>query len=118
MTLAGKYYIIRMNIYVFHYILQYSAAELPLDNPDCRVAAEKFREYIECTYTGILGAPEENHDGRKVLHNFDKKGLAIIEVYALNYLLSGDSRSGYEAVYAIFNYIDTLDIQWISSDHL
>ena len=93
------------------------AIRAALDNPDCRVAAEQFREYVECPYTGILGTPEENHDGRKGLHNFDKKGLAIIEAKALHYLLSGDSRYGYEALYALYNYIDTLDIQWIASDH-
>nr|MBQ4319616.1 hypothetical protein [Clostridia bacterium] len=92
------------------------AIRAAFDDPHCAKAVETFNSYLASDYDGILGAPEQDYLGRKGLHNFDPEGVAKIEAKALNYLLTGDERWGYEAIYILLNFIDTLDIQYIASD--
>jgi len=92
------------------------AIRAALDNPDCARLAEAFRSLADSECDGILGSPEPDFNGRKGLHNFDPRVLAQIEAKALNYLLTGDENYGCSALLGIFNFIDTLDIQWIASD--
>lgn len=92
------------------------AIRAAMENLEYKGAVSTFRSYVDQEYTGILSAPVKDFQGRKGLHNHDKPGLAVIEAKALNYLLTGDEFYGYEAILAMLNYIDTLDIQYINSD--
>jgi len=92
------------------------AIRAALENPAYKVAADQFRAYVEAPCDGILGAAEEKFLNRGGVHNFDHRILAQIEAKALNYLLTGEAEFGYEALLAMLNFLDTLDIQWISSD--
>ena len=89
---------------------------LALDNPEYTVAADAFRTYINEEYDGVLGEPQKDFLNRKGFHNFYPRGLAIIEAKAMNYLLTGEEKYGYEAIYALFNFIDTMNIPYIASD--
>ena len=55
---------------------------------------------------GDLGPAENREDG---YHNFDQKVLADITALALDYQLSGNTLSGYRAIYAAKNYLKTMD---------
>ncbi len=92
------------------------AIKAAMENPEYKTAAAKFKTYVETDYNGILPPPSKDFQGRKGLHNCDKQGLAIIEAKALNYLLTGEEIYGWQAISALLNYIDTLDIQYINSD--
>jgi len=92
------------------------AIRAAMENPEYKNAVSIFKSQAEQEYTGILGEPMKDFQGRKGLHNHDKRGLSIIEAKALNYLLTDDAVYGYEAILAMLNFLDTLDIQWINSD--
>lgn len=77
---------------------------------------KEFWKLADTEYTGILPAAKEYKTGRIGYHNMDEEGLAIIEAKAFAYLLTGDELYAYEAVYAMKNYLTTIDIRWIHSD--
>jgi len=87
-----------------------------LVNPLNKAIAEQFQAYVDSDCDGVLGAPEEKFLNRNGVHNYDHRVLAAIEAKALNYLLTRDTRYGYQAIYAMLNFLRTLDIQWIASD--
>ncbi len=84
--------------------------------PQNKAIADQFRAYADADCDGVLGAPEEKFLNRAGLHNFDHRVLATIEAKALNFLLTRDARYGYQALYAMLNFLRTLDIQWIACD--
>ena len=78
---------------------------------------------------GILVDPAVDYNGRKGLHNFNASVLAAIEAKAFMFrimyeqdLEEGTYEAyrrdlyGYEAIVAIKNFLETLDIQYIASD--
>ena len=78
---------------------------------------------------GVLGEPTLNYNGRKGLHNFNSGVLATIEAKAFMFriLYEQDLEEGsydayrrdvygYEAIVAIKNFLETLHIEYISSD--
>ena len=78
---------------------------------------------------GVLGTPAADFGGRKGLHNFDYSVLATLEAKALMYRVlyeqdlaegSYDAYSrdiyGYGAIVGIKNFLETLRIEYISSD--
>ncbi len=76
-------------------------------------AYKLFTEYLNEDITGILPAAKKVADG---YHNFDMDILAKIQANALGYVVYGDQLCGYRAIYAIKNYLLTLDIDGIVSD--
>ena len=50
------------------------------------------------------------------IHNFDANYLEIIQAKALGYLLYDNEYYGYQAIYYMKNYLDSLDIVQIGSD--
>ena len=68
----------------------------------------------------ILPAPKYQGTNDTVdadeVHNFNEGYLEIIQVKALAYLLTEDPYYGYQAIYYIKNYIESLDIVQIPSD--
>ncbi len=75
-----------------------------------------WKERLAADVTGILPAPVEHNDGRNGMHNYDGYVLEDIAVKALGYLVYENDLYGYEAIYAMKNYLLTLDIQKIHSD--
>ncbi len=78
--------------------------------------SKSFWELADSNFTGKLPAAKEVTSGREGFHNVDEVGLMKIEAKALAYLLTGNELYGYEAIYAIKNYLTTLDLQHIYSD--
>ncbi len=50
------------------------------------------------------------------VHNFDLQILTAIQAKAFAYLITEDEYYAYEAVYAMKNYLKTLDVHYITSD--
>ncbi len=77
-------------------------AELSVD--ESAYGSQEYRSLVEMKFTGILPAvPEDSL-------NYDARGLGAIEAKAMEYLLTGNQLYGYEAIYAIKNFILTLYI--------
>ncbi len=98
-----------------------TAAMLPdiiayMEENEATYTVKEFWKLVNTEYTGILPPAQEYTSGRKGFHNMDEAGLAVIEAKAFAYLLTGDEYYAYEAVYAMKNYLVTIDIQWIFSD--
>lgn len=74
---------------------------------------ERFKEYLATDISGVLGEPALNNRG---FHNWDGQTLAAIQAHALAYAVYGDEFYGYSAIYAIKNYLLTLDVDYIKSD--
>ena len=68
----------------------------------------------------ILPEPENKGTNATVdadnIHNYNDTYLGVIQAKALYYLLYGDEIYGYQAIYYMKNYIDSLDIVQIASD--
>lgn len=86
-----------------------------LESTENQTAINTFVKQYKTEYSGILPEPTRRTD-RVGFHNLDYQGLQIIQAKALAYVLYGDERYGYEAIYAIMNYIRTLYVDSINSD--
>ena len=68
----------------------------------------------------ILPEPENKGTNATVdadnIHNYNDTYLGVIQAKALYYLLYGEEIYGYQAIYYMKNYIDSLDIVQIASD--
>ncbi len=75
---------------------------------------DQFMQYIEEDLTGIL--PEPKQQGTRGVYNWDGTVLSRIQANALAYAVYGEENYGYKAIYAIKNFLLTLDIVGITSD--
>ena len=76
-------------------------------------AVKKFKEYLSMDIDGKLGEAYKQWRG---WINLDLKQLSAIQAQALAYAVWGDEYYGYSAIYAMKNYLLTLDIDYIFSD--
>ena len=74
---------------------------------------ERFKEYLATDVTGVLGEPALDRRG---FHNWRGDILATIQAHALAYAVYGEEYYGYSAIYAMKNYLLTLDVDYIKSD--
>lgn len=89
-----------------------------------------FKEYLAEDFDGILPpAPEYDavnnekdaylallaHRGKSA-HNYDDKPIELCAVKALGYKLYGDENYGYHAIYALKNYLSTMDFKSLPFD--
>ena len=74
---------------------------------------KKFKELLDTEIDGVLGEMSLNSRG---FHNWDGSLLASIQAHALAYAVWGDEYFGYSAIYALKNYLLTLDVDYIKSD--
>ena len=74
-----------------------------------------FFKLLEEDYLGVL-APAPAYVSGQNTHNYNTDGLERIMVKALAYQLYGDPYYGYQAIYAMKNYLDTLELIYISGD--
>ena len=72
-----------------------------------------FLEYVADPTDGILPAASSQTNG---YHNYDEEVLYRIQTLAFHYQLTGDMLSGYRAIYALKNYLKTIDIRSMSGD--
>ena len=101
-------------------------AALEEDTPTNRL----FKEYLAEDFDGIL-PPAPDYDTvnnekdeylallahrRKSAHNYENKPIELCAVKALGYKLYGDENYGYHAVYALKNYLYTLDAKSLPFD--
>ena len=77
-----------------------------------------FREYIESDEEGILPKVTGTHNpsSPKNLSNFNQTVLEKINCLALAHLVYEDDLYGYRAIYVLKNFLNTLDIQYITGD--
>jgi heparin/heparan-sulfate lyase len=85
------------------------AVEKKSDSP----AVKRFKEYLSVDIDGKLG---EAHKQWRGWINLDLKLISAIQAQALAYAVWGDEYYGYSAIYAMKNYLLTLDIDYIFSD--
>ncbi len=87
-----------------------------METQEASYTVYEFWKLANTEYDGKLPPATEHTTGRIGFHNMDEKGLAIIEAKAFAYLLTGDELYAYEAIYAMKNFLVTIDIQKIHSD--
>ena len=117
-----------------HPRLLFNTSDIPrivsnLEDPKNEMAYETFMDKVTRSITGIL--PETDKTVTNATHgvfentNYSASTLTTIEAKALYYALykndASEERSdallrGYEAVYAMKNYLLTFDVQWDMSD--
>lgn len=86
-----------------------------MNNSENKDAVNDFWLKVKTAYTGILPAPTDR-TSKKGNHNYDYTGLAIIQSKAFAYVITEDEEYGYQAIYAMLNYIKTLDVNWMYLD--
>ncbi len=98
------------------------AIKAAMNDPACAEAFKKLKSYIGQSYDGKLGdivyidPAAAKREGKSSISNYSEEGLAIIQGKAFYYAVTGELLYGYQAVYAMMNYLDTLDIGYFSSD--
>ena len=85
-----------------------------LNNGMNEAAAKEFRRQVALMETGSLPAATEH--GSNGTHNFNGQVLSNIMALALDYRLSGNEISGYQAILAAKNYLKTIDVQSFKPD--
>ena len=85
-----------------------------LNNGLNTAAATEFRRQLTLMETGKLPAAYVHGDNGT--HNFNGQVLSNIMALALDYQLSGNEISGYQAIYAAKNYLKTIDVQSFKPD--
>ncbi len=86
-----------------------------LNNGMNEAAAKEFRRQVALKETGSLPAAY-NHGGTNGTHNFNGQVLSNIMALALDYRISGNQISGYQAILAAKNYLKTIDVQSFKPD--
>ncbi|MBR5242022.1 MAG: hypothetical protein IKV20_02675 [Clostridia bacterium] len=84
-----------------------------LENPENKYAAEDFWAKANKNENGDLGPKKLT---AQTYHNYSDSVLDIIQAKALAYVLTGEEYYGLSAVYAMQNYIKTLDYDARYSD--
>ena len=78
-------------------------------------AATEFRAQVALMETGVLSAAYD-HGGDNGVHNFNGRVLSNIMALALDYQLTGNEITGYQAILAAKNYLKTIDVQSFKPD--
>ena len=85
-----------------------------LNNGMNQAAATEFRRQVALKETGVL--PAATPHGSNGTHNFSGQVLSNIMALALDYRISGNKISGYQAILAAKNYLKTIDVQSFKPD--
>ena len=80
------------------------------------LAEKTFWQRADSEIANDAKLPPASSSGIRGFNNFDLGILGVIQAKAFAYLISGDELYAYEAVYAMKNYLKTLDVQYITSD--
>ena len=84
-----------------------------IQSPENRTYYQKLLDLAAKEVDGKLPEAKEVTSGRRGIHNYDTSMLGVIQAKAFLYAIEGNELYGYQAVYAIMNYIKTLDIKYI-----
>ena len=82
---------------------------------ECKTAADAFWSMANADVDGKLPPPCDKAVKRGN-HNYDYNVLTSIQSKALAYVITEDEKYGYEAVYALMNFIKTLAVNWMYID--
>ena len=85
-----------------------------LNNGQNVKAAQEFRKQVDLKETGALPAAWAHGDNGT--HNFSGQVLSNIMALALDYQLTKNEISGYQAILAAKNYLKTIDVQSFKPD--
>ena len=101
-----------------HPRVMFTASEVPGIRTALANASSTLKnDYYDATFSdppdGDIGSAEDRNDG---YHNFEGLEMNDIQMLALDYQVTGNKISGYRAIYAIKNYLKTMDFQEISGD--
>ncbi len=97
-----------------------------IDNAENDTAVKQFLTRAAGSTDGKLTPTDPNGGSASGNYNYNGNVLGIIEAKALYYALYKDSTDekhadalmrGYQAIYAMKNYLLTLDVQWTFTDH-
>ena len=75
-----------------------------------------YRELLDAETDGILPAASVHDSSPKGTHNYDESVLSEIRAMAFDYQVTGNLLSGYRAIYALKNYLKTIDIRSMTGD--
>ena len=78
--------------------------------------AASFRELLDAETDGVLPAASVHDKSPTGTYNYDEKMLSEIRAMAFDYQVTGNLLSGYRAIYALKNYLKTIDIRSMSGD--
>ena len=80
--------------------------------------AAEFRTMVNDRPDGALPAASDHtgNDKPNGNHNYDERMLAKIRAMAFDYQVTGNLLSGYQAIYALKNYLKTITITTMSGD--
>ncbi len=87
-----------------------------LESPEATAAKAEFFALADDETDGTLPPAVVHETGRKGVHNFDGRVLAVLQARALAYRLFDDRDAGRMAIFGIENFILSLDIHYINSD--
>lgn len=90
-----------------------SGIRAAMEAEEGRAAAAEFEALSDSDITGILPALSSSSE----THNYDGKLLGAIEAKGLAYLLTGEELYGYQAIFALNNFIRTLDIRQMNDKY-
>ena len=107
---TGEHPRVNVTSYMLPDIIKY------MNSNEAKYTTAKFWEMANTECTGILPPATTHTTGRIGVHNMDEGVLAIIEAKAFAYLITGNELYAYEAIYAMKNFLITIDIQHIYSD--
>ena len=91
-----------------------SGIQRALNNGMNVTAAKEFRKQVALLTDGAL--PSATVHGSNGTFNFNGKTLSDVMALALDYQLTKNEITGYQAIYAAKNYLKTLDIQSFKPD--
>ena len=78
--------------------------------------AASFRELLDAETDGVLPAASVHDKSPTGTYNYDEGMLSKIRAMAFDYQVTGNLLSGYRAIYALKNYLKTIDIRSMSGD--
>ena len=78
--------------------------------------AALFRELLDAETDGVLPAASVHNSSPTGTYNYDEGMLSEIRAMAFDYQVTGNLLSGYRAIYALKNYLKTIDIRSMSGD--
>lgn len=86
-----------------------------LNSEECKTAADAFWSMANAEVDGKLPPPCDKAVKRGN-HNYDYSALTSVQSKALAYVITEDEKYGFEAIYALMNFIKTLEVNWMYID--
>lgn len=110
-----------------HPRLLFTSEDIPsikaaMENPENAAALKNIKYYVESNVDGKLDPityedpAQTKAKGARYNANYNQTLLSVIQAKAFWYAITGEQVYGYQAIYAMLNYLKTLDIGFYDSD--